>query len=312
LTGLLLSGSDFKNCDFSSCNLSWTDFSNCNLYGTKFDNSLLDRTVLVDSQLSNSSLENVRGKNTRFDGADVSFCVITGSLIDSDFSQTKIVSSTFKNLDLSSATFLQSTVIGTSFHDCNMRDCIFIETGLVCGRFEACMMAKILFLGATLTKIDFINLRSSRPRWDFQAATLEDVVFDHCDLDCSDFAGSSLTRITFEHSQLYGSDFSGACLTNVQFLGTGVNDSKFCDSTWVNCTAVLSRFRRGDFGNASISDTSISRSVIHEAQLEDASCFNLTFTECMFDQANSWPRDFSIPANKISLHGPDFISEDGK
>jgi uncharacterized protein YjbI with pentapeptide repeats len=173
LTGLLLSGSNFKNCDFSNCNLSWTDFSNCNLQGTKFDNSVLQRTIFAHSQLSNSSLLNVDGTSTRFDGADVSFCVITGSLIDSDFSETKVVSSTFKDLDLSSATFVQSTIIGTSFHNCKMYKSVFIEAGLACTRFEVCNMSRIVFLGATLTKVDFINLFSSRPRWNFQAATLE-------------------------------------------------------------------------------------------------------------------------------------------
>ena len=116
LTGLLLSGSNFENCDFSSCDLSWTDLSNCNLQGTKFDNSVLQRTIFAHSQMSNSSLLNVEGAQTRFDGADVSFCVITGTLVDSDFSETNVVSSTFKDLDLSSATFVQSTITGTLTH----------------------------------------------------------------------------------------------------------------------------------------------------------------------------------------------------
>jgi uncharacterized protein YjbI with pentapeptide repeats len=220
------------------------------------------------------------------------------------------VSSVFKNLDLSSATFVHATLIGTSFQDCNMCNCVFIEAGLACGRFEDCKMSKIVFVGATLTKIDFVNLLSAHSHWVFQAATLEDVCFDHCDLDYSDFGGASLDSITFEHSQLYGSDFSNANLTKVQFLGSGVNDSLFCDSTWIKCTAVLSRFRRGDFRNALISDTSISRSVIHNAQLELASCINLSITECMFDQGNSWPHNFTVPDNKTSLYGADSMSED--
>ncbi len=310
LTGLLLSGSNFENCDFSSCNLSWTDLSNCNLQGTKFDNSVLNRTIFAHSQLSDSSLLNVEGANTRFDGADVSFCVITGTLVHSDFSETKIVSSEFKDVDLSSATFVHSSIIGTSFHNCKMYKSVFIEAGLACARFEVCNMSRIVFQGATLTKVDFVNLFSSRPRWNFQAATLEEVCFDHCDLDYSDFEGSSLTNVTFEHSQLFGSDFSSAHLTNVQFLGTGVNDSDFSDSTWVKVTALLSRFRRGDFKNASIFETSISNSVIHGAQLEDATCVDLSFTECTFDTTNSWPSGFVVPTNKVSLYGVDSISKD--
>ena len=310
LTGLLLSGSNFENCDFSSCDLSWTDLSNCNLQGTKFDNSVLNRTVFAHSQLSNSSLQNVDGTQARFDGADVSFCVISGNLVDSDFSETKIVSTEFINAKLTSATFVQSTIFGTSFHDCNLFKSVFIESGLACTRFEACNMTRIVFLGATLTKIDFVNLFSSRAQWDFQAATLEEVSFDHCDLDFSDFEGASLTNITFEHSQLFGSDFSEACLTNVQFFGTGVNDSDFSGSTWVKVTAGLSRFRRGDFKNASIYETSISHSVIHGAQLEDANCVDLSFTECMFDTTNSWPSGFVVPTNKVSLYGVDSISKD--
>jgi uncharacterized protein YjbI with pentapeptide repeats len=173
-------------------------------------------------------------------------------------------------------------------------------------------MSRIVFLGATLTKVDFVNLFSSRPRWNFQAATLEEVSFDHCDLDYSDFEGSALTNITFEHSQLFGSDFSDANLTNVQFLGTGVNDSDFSGSTWVKVTAALSRFRRGDFKNASIFETSISNSVIHGAQLEDATCVDLSFTECMFDKSNTWPSSFPIPTNKVSLHGVDSVLKDDK
>ena len=171
-------------------------------------------------------------------------------------------------------------------------------------------MTRIVFLGATLTKIDFVNLFSSRAQWDFQAATLEEVSFEHCDLDGTDFEGSSLTNTTFEHSQLFGSDFSETSLTNVQFFGTGVNDSDFSDSTWVKVTAALSRFRRGDFRNTSIFETSIFNSVLHGAQLEDATCVDLSFTECMFDKSNTWPSGFPIPTNKVSLHGVDSISKD--
>ena len=129
-------------------------------------------------------------------------------------------------------------------------------------------------------------------------------------MDYSDFEGSSLTNVTFEHSQLFGSDFSETSLTNVQFLGTGVNDSDFSDSTWVKVTALLSRFRRGDFKNASLFETSISNSVIHGAQLEDANCVDLSFTECMFDTTNSWPSGFDVPTNKVSLYGVDSVSKD--
>ena len=96
----------------------------------------------------------------------------------------------------------------------------------------------------------------------------------------------------------------------MQFLGTGVNDSDFLGSTWVKVTATLSRFRGGDFKNASIFETSISNSVIHGAQLEDATCVDLSFTECMFDTTTSWPSGFPIPANKVSLHGVDSVSKD--
>ena len=118
MSGIILTGTDFQNIDFTACRLRNTDFSNINFSNSIFDEADLQGCNFIGTNgRTDTIMTNVTISNTNFKSCKLSQSFFTG------VGYENYKNTTFDNID-----FSQSQLNQVNFDNCTLINCNFRDT----------------------------------------------------------------------------------------------------------------------------------------------------------------------------------------
>ena len=165
LTGKVVIGIDFSNCD-----LSFGYFCDCIFYNCIFDNTNLEFSTFSSSTFNGCSLKNA-------------------NLVSCTFGRTKIFDSEFDGSSFEYSVFTDSPIVGSSFIHVNISQSKLIYSGSLDSDFSDSNFVHSDFIDSA-----FINTTFSRCM--FNSSNVMGCIYNACNLMGSSFENSYLSRIT--------------------------------------------------------------------------------------------------------------------
>ena len=165
LTGKIIVGVDFSECD-----LSFGYFCDCIFYNCVFDNTNLEFSTFSSCTFNGSSLKKA-------------------NLVSCTFGRTKLFDSEFDGSNFEYSVFTDCPIVGSSFVNINISQSKLIYSGSIDSDFS-----NSIFVHSDFIDSAFINTNLSSSN--FNSSNIMGCIYNACNLVNSTFENSYLTRIT--------------------------------------------------------------------------------------------------------------------
>ncbi|MGE5810767.1 MAG: DUF2169 domain-containing protein [Ignavibacteria bacterium] len=252
ISNVNLKNSDLSNSDFTGADLSFTDLSGAKLNNAFIKEADLTKSILTNSNLSgamiegsifeeakmhNSQLNEVKGKNSFFAGADLTEAkLLKSDFTDSDFSKCIMDKANFQGSNLKGASIEGASGIQANLSEtdltglkasggCNFKKASFQNAKGLESIWEKANLAESDFSFSEMEGANFSSAIMEKAK--LYAANMKFARFTKTNLTNAAFTKMNLFQGSMEKANLTGTDLSGSNLYGVEFLDSIIKGTKF-------------------------------------------------------------------------------------